>query len=90
LLSEAFERVLEQLVEVGARTPAPEDSRRMRYDSMTRATPMMTAYSRMSQRSTLMEPSQANTNADRAIATAAANATARQVTASARNSSGIT
>ena len=56
---------------------------------MTSAEPISTEYSRMSQRSGSSDPSQTNTNAERATATAAAKVTARQLTASARKNRGM-
>ena len=53
------------------------ESRLMRYERMTSAPPIITEYSRMSQRSTSNESSQKKTKAERATHTATAKATAR-------------
>ena len=56
---------------------------------MTSAPPISTEYSRMSHRSTSSEPSHTNTKAESPTATKTANATACQLTASARKNSGM-
>ena len=66
------------------------DSRLIRYERMTSAPPIITEYSRMSQRSTSNESSQKKTKAERATHTATAKATARSSTARARKKRGMT